>query len=118
MTIASEWPVPWRVDVLDRLLDRVDDRDRQLQAEVLGVPVLRRSPAPTSTSPAAARARSSPTSSTPAAARSASAAGAKRVGDRGVDQQRLGRVADARAAASLALKAIRRAISRSASAWT
>ena len=51
--------------------------------------------APTSTPPASARARSSPTSSTPASRRSARTAGRKRVGDRGVDQQRLGRVADA-----------------------
>ena len=83
------------VDVLDRLLERVDDADGQLQVEVLGVPVLLARPAPTSTPPAAARARSSPTSSTPASRRSASDAGQELRGDRGVDEQRLGRVADA-----------------------
>src|SRR6185312_17407507 len=31
---------PVRVDVVDRVLDRVDDGDRHLQRQVLGVPVL------------------------------------------------------------------------------
>ena len=49
---------------------------------------------PTATSPAAACARPSPTSSTPAASSSARIAGRNSAGDVGVDEQRLGRVAD------------------------
>ena len=52
---------------------------------------------PTAMPPAAARARSSPTSSTPASARSARTQREEVLGDRRVDQQGLGRVADARA---------------------
>ena len=40
VTIASEWPRAVAVDVLDRLLERVDDADGQHQREELGVPVL------------------------------------------------------------------------------
>jgi hypothetical protein len=104
------------VDVLDRLLERVDDADRQLQVEVLGVPVL-----------LARRA-------------DLDAAGARRGAlvadqlDPGVAQvgERTGQELAATAASTssvsaalqtpgrwtLALTAIRRAISRSASAWT
>ena len=101
MTIASEWPEPWRVDVLDRLLERVDDAHREHQGEELGVPVLvgrlaeRRRPA----SPASARARPSTRSSTPCALQRAQRA-RQELGRRvGVDEQRLGGVADAGALA-------------------
>ena len=40
VTIASEWPLPWRLMCSIASSTRVDDADRHLQRQVLGVPVL------------------------------------------------------------------------------
>ncbi len=82
------------VDVLDRLTHRVDDADCELQRQVLAVPILlggrrhrdvRRRP------PRALVA----VEHDPRLAERAERAGEERIGDAGVDEQRLGRVADA-----------------------
>ena len=85
-------PVP--VDVLDRLVERVDDADRHLQVEVLGVPVVGCSPR----RPALAGRGARPLVADQLDARVPQLARRprqQRLGDGGVDQQRLGRVADA-----------------------
>ena len=87
------------VDVLDRLVDRVDDLHGEHEREELRVPVLvlgGAAASATSSSPAAARLRPSTRSSTPSACSARSARGQERPGRVDVHEQRLRRVAHAR----------------------
>ena len=93
MTIASVWPEPWRVMWAIAASIESTTADGQDLVEVLGVPVGRlggdhcRHDAP---GPA-----SSPRSSTPRTVEGLGGPGKEARGDRAVDEQRLGRVADA-----------------------
>ena len=102
VTIASECPVPCRLTWSTASSSDVDDADRHLQAQVLRVPV-RVDRLAHGLVARRRRVRSSPTSSTLASPSSLVRPRQQRVRDRGVDQQRLGRVADARALSTFAL---------------
>ena len=85
-----------RVDVVDRLLGRVDDPDRHLERQILARPSHPRSAAPIAIARRQRAHALVAVQPTPASASAASAPGRKAAGDVGVDEQRLGRVADAR----------------------
>ena len=94
VTIASEWRVPLRLTWSIASLERVDDGDRQLQVEELGRPVLLARLADRD----AAGGGSDPLVADQLDAGFGEVGEGRRqegIGDGGVDEQRLGRVADA-----------------------
>ena len=115
VTIASEWPEPYCVDVVDRLLDGVDDPHGQDQREELLGPVGLASPQrPTDRSRARARrraARRPARAAPPARAAGTSAATAECTSSVSAALHMPGRW-------TLALTMIRSAIARSAVAST